>query len=177
MKKILVLLVAVSLIFTMAGFLFADDDTKAHPNCIYCGMDRAQFAQSRMLIEYDDNSTAAFCSVHCAAVDLALKIDKTPKSIMVGDYSTRELIDAENAYWVLGGAKPGVMTKRGKWAFAAGDAARRFISSNGGKMVSFDDALKASYEDMNADTTMIRNKKKMMRMKQMKSEGMLQHAH
>jgi len=175
MKKWFVLLLAVSLIFTAAGFLFADDDTKAHPNCIYCGMNRVQFAHSRMLIEYDDNTTAAFCSVHCAAVDLSLKIDKTPKSIMVGDYATKELIDAEKAYWVLGGGKMGVMSKRAKWAFATKEGADSFISGNGGNLVSFDDALKASYEDMNADTKMIREKRKMKRMK-MQSSGM-QHAH
>ena len=175
MKKMFVLLVAVSLIFTAAGFLFADDDAKTHPNCIYCGMNRTQFAHSRMLIEYDDNTTAAFCSVHCAAVDLSLKIDKTPKSIMVGDYATKELIDAEKAYWVLGGGKMGVMTKRAKWAFATRESAESFISGNGGNLISFDDALKASYEDMNADTKMIREKRKMKRMK-MQSSGM-QHAH
>ncbi len=175
MKKVFVLLVAVSLIFTAAGFIFADDDTKAHPNCIYCGMDRAKFAQSRMLIAYDDGSKAAFCSIHCAAVDLALKIDKTPQSVMVGDYATKELIDAEKASWVVGGAKMGVMTKRAKWAFAAKESAEKFMSENGGSLVSFDEALKASYEDMNADTKMIRDKRKMKRMK-MQSSGM-QHAH
>jgi len=174
MKKMLVLLVAVSLMFTTAGFLFADDDAKTHPSCIYCGMDRVKFAHSRMLIEYDDNTTVPFCSLHCAAVDLALKIDKTPKSIMVGDYATKELIDAEKAYWVLGGAKMGVMSKRAKWAFAAKDGAERFISGNGGTLISFDDALKASYEDMNADTKMIRDKRKM---KRMKSGDMHEHKH
>lgn len=174
MKKVFVLLVALSVIFTAAGFLFADDaDIKAHPNCIYCGMDRAMFAHSRMLIEYDDGTTVAFCSLHCAAVDLALKIDKTPKSIMVGDYSTKELINAEKASWVMGGAKMGVMTKRAKWAFATKDAAERFVSGNAGTLISFDDALKASYEDMNADTKMIRDKRKMKRMK----SGDMQHAH
>lgn len=175
MKKMFVLLVAVSLIFTAAGFLFADDDTKAHPTCIYCGMNRVQFAHSRMLIEYDDNTTTPFCSIHCAAVDLALKIDKTPKSIMVGDYATKELIDAEKAYWVLGGAKMGVMTKRAKWAFANKEGADNFVSGNGGTLISFDDALKAAYEDMNADTKMIRDKRKMKRM-QMRSENK-QQAH
>ncbi len=164
MKKIVMLFAAVTLVFTITGFLFAQDDTRVHPNCIHCGMDRAQFAKSRMLIEYDDNTTAPFCSLHCAAVDLVVKLDKMPKSILVGDYATGELIDAENAYWVLGGTKPGVMTKRGKWAFAAGEGARRFISGNGGKMASFDDVLKASYEDMNADTEKSRGKKKMKRM-------------
>ena len=33
------------------------------------------------------------------AVDLALNIDKTPKSIMAGDYGTKSLIDGERASW------------------------------------------------------------------------------
>ncbi|MEE9910456.1 MAG: nitrous oxide reductase accessory protein NosL [Deltaproteobacteria bacterium] len=177
MKKRVGSLILIILLFMMAGSAFADEDIKAHPTCVYCGMDRQQFAHSRMIIEYEDGTVVPFCSIHCAAVDLALKIEKTPKSIMVGDYATKELIDAEKAYWVLGGAKMGVMTKRAKWAFATKNRAERFISGNAGTLIRFDDALKASYADMNTDTVMIRNKKKMMRMKQMKSEGMLQHAH
>ena len=165
------------LIFTAAGLALADDDIKKHPNCIYCNMDRQQFAHSRMLIEYEDGTVVPLCSIHCAAVDLALKADKLPKSIMVGDYSTRDLINAENAFWVLGGAKMGVMTKRAKWAFARKKSAERFMSGNLGELIGFDDALKASYEDMNADTTMIRNKKRSMRVIQKRSEGILQHAH
>ncbi|MRR15006.1 MAG: NosL family protein [Deltaproteobacteria bacterium] len=175
MKRMFVLAFAVSLVFTAASFLLANDDTKAHPTCIYCGMDRVKFAHSRMLITYDDGSTVAFCSLHCTAVDLALKIDKTPTSVMVGDYATKELIDAEKASWVLGGAKMGVMTKRAKWAFANKEGADAFMSANGGTLISFDDALKAAYEDMNADTKMIRDKRKMKRM-QMQSGGM-QKAH
>jgi len=164
------------LIFTAAGLALADDDIRKHPNCIYCSMDRKQFAHSRMLIEYEDGTVVPLCSIHCAAVDLALKADKLPKAIMVGDYSTKELINAEGAFWVLGGAKMGVMTKRAKWAFARKERAERFISGNMGELIGFDDALKASYEDMNADTAMIRNMKRIMRMKQIKSEGMLQHS-
>ncbi len=174
MKKMLVLLVSVILVFTAAGLTFADDDTKTQPSCIYCGMDRVKFAHSRMLIEYEDGTAVPFCSIHCAAVDLALKIDKSPKSIMVGDYSTKELINAEKAFWVLGGNKMGVMSKRGKWAFAAKENADKFISENGGTLIAFEDALKASYEDMNADTKMIRDKRKM---KRMQSKDQHQHAH
>jgi copper chaperone NosL len=75
-------------------------------------MDRGSFDFSRMLIEYDDGSFNAVCSLHCAAIDLANNIDKTPKSIKVGDFNGRQLIDAEKALWVVGGKKPGVMSKR-----------------------------------------------------------------
>jgi nitrous oxide reductase accessory protein NosL len=83
----------------------------------------------------------------------------------VGDFKTKKLIDAEKAFWVIGGSKPGVMTKRAKWAFESKADADAFIKENGGKPASFDEAIKASYEDMYADTKMIRDKRKMMKMK------------
>ncbi len=70
------------------------DDIQRYPNCSYCGMDRQVFSHSRMYIEYDDSTSFGFWSLHCAALDLALMIDKTPKSIMVADYGSKKLIDA-----------------------------------------------------------------------------------
>ena len=103
------------------------------------------------------------CSVHCAAVELSLKLDKTPNSIQVGDYNTKKLIDAEKATWVIGGNKPGVMSKNAKWAFEKGRM-QRLISGNGGTIATFDQAMKAAYEDMYSDTKMIRDRRKMKRM-------------
>jgi nitrous oxide reductase accessory protein NosL len=100
-------------------------------------------------------------------VDLAVNLDKTPKSIHVGDYNTKKLIDAEQAFWVIGGSKAGVMTKRGKWAFESKTDAEAFVKGNGGSISTFDEAIKATYEDMYADTKMIRDKRKMMKQKKM----------
>jgi copper chaperone NosL len=135
------------------------EDIQKYPNCQYCGMDRQKFAHSRMLIDYSDGSGVGTCSIHCAAVDLAQNIDKTPKAILVADYQNKNLVDAEKANWVIGGNKPGVMTKRAKWAFADQKAAESFSKENGGQLASFDNAMKASYEDMYADTKMIREKR------------------
>lgn len=147
-------------------------DLKALADCKYCGMNREKFAFSRVLIEYDDGTSTGLCSIRCAAVDLANNLDKAPKSIKVGDYGTRQLVDAEQAVWVLGGSKQGVMTKQAKWAFAKKEDAEKFIKENGGKPATFDEAMKAAYDDMYQDTKMIREKRKMMRMKmeQMKME-------
>lgn len=141
-------------------------DVKEHASCRYCGMDRGKFASSRMLVEYDDGSRFAGCSLHCTAVDLAVQIDRTPVSIQVADMGTQALVDAEKAVWVLGGAKPGVMTRRAKWAFAERSAAEAFVKQHGGTLVSFDEAVKAAYEDMYQDSKMIREKRKAMRAKQ-----------
>ena len=48
-------------------------DIAEHASCAYCGMDRAKFAHSRMYIVYDDGSTFGACSIHCTAVDMAVK--------------------------------------------------------------------------------------------------------
>ncbi len=75
--------------------------------------------------------------LHCAAIDLILKIDKAPKAIRVGDYSTKNLIDAEKAFWIIGGSKMGVMTKRAKWAFEKKGDAEKFMKENGGTLAVF----------------------------------------
>jgi copper chaperone NosL len=132
--------------------------------CDYCGMDRGQYAHSRMFITYDDLSEFGACSLHCAALDLASHLDKTPKRIHVGDYNTKQLIDAESAFWVIGGSKAGVMTERGKWAFERKKDAEVFVRANGGTLATFDEAVKAAYEDMYSDWKTIRNRKKVMKM-------------
>ena len=93
-----------------------------------------------------------------------MNIDKTPKMIQVGDYNTKMLVDVEKGFWVIGGSKPGVMTKRAKWAFAKKEDAEKFVSENGGNPASFEQAIKAAFEDMYADTKMIQERRKMPKM-------------
>jgi nitrous oxide reductase accessory protein NosL len=162
-------------LLVMAFFLWSgllaygqvQEDIQKSPSCKYCGMDRQQFAHSRVYIEYEDEMPVGMCSIHCAAVDLALNIDKMPKEIRVGDYNSKLLINAEKAFWVIGGIKPGVMTRRAKWAFEKKEEAEKFTKENGGETVTFDQAMKAAYEDMNSDTRMIRERRKMMRQRKM----------
>jgi copper chaperone NosL len=114
-------------------------DIKKYPECKYCGMNREAYAHSRALVEYDDGTVVGLCSIHCLAIDLALNTAKTPKAI---------LIDAEKAYWVLGGNKMGVMSIRGKWAFEEEGGADRFIRINKGRKADFDGVMQATFEDM-----------------------------
>jgi nitrous oxide reductase accessory protein NosL len=143
-------------------------DIAQHASCEYCGMKRQMFAHSRMLIEYNDGSSVGLCSLHCGALDLANQLDKIPQAIKVGDYDSKELINAEEATWVLGGSVQGVMTGRAKWAFAGKAEAEKFVAANGGEVVDFETAISAAYQDMYQDTRMIRmkrqEKKKMMKM-------------
>jgi len=170
MKKILVIGL---MVFLATGVynVFAQDDISKHPACLFCGMDRAKFAHSRIYIEYDDNSTIGTCSLRCAAVDMAVNIDKAPQIIMVGDFNAKTLIDAEKAVWVVGGEKMGVMSKRAKWAFENKKDAEAFVGAQGGEIATFEEAVQAAYADMYQDTRMIREKRKMMREKKMKKKN------
>lgn len=145
-------------------------DVADHPNCPICGMDRHKFSHSRVLIDYDDGSQFGACSLHCAAIDMAYHLDKGLVSIQVGDYATRQLIDAQSAVWVVGGNKMGVMTKNAKWAFADPKNAEAFMAENGGRRTDFETAIKGAYTEMYSDTRMIREKRKMKRAKMKKGK-------
>lgn len=158
MKRLLTLFATLWLLVAASLAAVAADTVEPPEDCKYCGMDRTKFAHSRMLVVYD-GSTAGTCSLHCTAVELATSIDRNPAAIKVGDFNTKQLIDAETAFWVVGGNRMGVMTSRAKWAFAEKSAAEAFIKANQGTLVSFDDAIRAAYEDMYKDTRMIRDRR------------------
>jgi len=165
MRKALSICLIATLLFSTLGFAAEHVDQQQHSSCDFCGMNRVKFAHSRMLIDYTDKTSVATCSLHCAAVEFAISINKTPQAIKAADFDSKQLIDAEHAFWVIGGKKPGVMTTRAKWAFSDKGAAEKFVRNQGGIIVGFDQAMKASYEDMYKDTMMIRNKRKMKKMK------------
>jgi len=146
----------------------AEADVGKHKSCGYCGMDRGQYAFSRMLIVYEDGSEKGVCCIHCAAVEFSINLDKIQKCVQVGDYNTKKLIDAEKAFWVIGGSKAGVMSKRAKWAFEGKPEAEEFVKNYGGALATYEEAMKATYEDMYGDTRMIREKRKMRKMKEAK---------
>jgi nitrous oxide reductase accessory protein NosL len=167
MKRVYVVNLVMAVCFLLGGVALAQtkDDISHHKACSHCGMDRGAYNFSRMLIEYDDGTIVAVCSIHCAAIDLANNLDKTPKTIKVGDFTEKQLIDAEKAFWLVGGSKPGVMSKIGKWAFEKKDDAENFMKTNQGKIASFEEAMTTAYEGMYEDTKMIRERRKMKRMK------------
>jgi len=163
----------ITLVCMTATLAFAAaEDVAKHPSCKHCGMDREKFSHSRVLINFDDGSSSGLCSLRCAAVELTLNIDKTPQTVMVGDYNSKMLIDAEKAFWVIGGSRKGVMTQTAKWAFAQNTDAENFIKENGGSLANFDGAIKAAYADMYEDTKLIRERRKMKKQQHAEPKSM-----
>ena len=126
--------------------LAAGSSVEAPADCKYCGMNRTQFAQSRMVVTYSDGSTGT-CSINCVVIDMKANKGKEVKSLHVGDFDSKKLIDARTATWVVGGTKKGVMTPVAKWAFASKDSAEKFVASYGGAVFSWEAALAAAEKD------------------------------
>jgi nitrous oxide reductase accessory protein NosL len=164
MRALLIFIALISTFGSIPARAEEVQDLKNYPRCEYCGMNRKFHAHGRMLVTYDDGTSFGACSIHCAAVNLAAQTDKIPASIQTADFYSKKLIEAEAAWWVIGGSKAGIMTKRAKWAFAKKKDAEKFISEYGGIPADFDEAMKAAYEDMYADTRMIRIKKGIKKM-------------
>jgi len=121
------------------------DDLAKHPKCPYCGMDRKQFHHSRMVVHYADDLADGTCSLHCAAISLALNIDRDPKALWVGDNAaegdTKPLVEVEKASFLVGSKLAGVMTARSKVAYGSAEAAKVSQAANGGEIVDFDQAI------------------------------------
>ncbi|MFZ2447181.1 MAG: nitrous oxide reductase accessory protein NosL [Syntrophobacteraceae bacterium] len=152
MKVWLIGLLVLGLLWGPLAFTRAmDDDLASFPECTYCGMKRKAFAHSRMMVYHGNGESVGVCSLNCAVIDYVRDVDDSPGSLKVGDYGTKKLIDADRAYWVLGGDLPGVMTNRAKWAFEDKSAALLFIKRHGGELISFEEAVKTSYVDIFED--------------------------
>jgi len=125
----------------------ADKDIDSHRSCGNCGMDRKAYGFSRMLVQYEDGAVVGTCSLYCAVVELDANPKRAVKALLVADRDSRILLEAEKAIWVMGGKKRGVMTERPKWAFSSKEDAEVFIKINGGKLVTWDEALAAAREE------------------------------
>ena len=122
---------------------FSQDFRFRFPKCPF-----QDLFQTPIYIEFTDGKAIGARSLHCLAIYLSLRFDKEIKGIAVGDYYTKEIIDAERAYWVISEDKKNPRTGREKSAFGREIEARLYVEQYGGHVVTFDEAIKASFEDM-----------------------------
>jgi nitrous oxide reductase accessory protein NosL len=92
---------------------------------------------------------------------MELNTERKVTQVTVGDFITKEQIDADTACWVIGGNRMGVMTSRAKWAFENKDSAEKFIAGSGGRLVTYEEALKTAFEDMYEDRLTIQEKRRL----------------
>ncbi|GAB0056173.1 hypothetical protein SIID45300_00478 [Candidatus Magnetaquicoccaceae bacterium FCR-1] len=150
-----------------------DNELEKYPTCPYCGMNRREHHASRHLIHFEDDLVDGVCSLHCAAISLAINLDRVPKAIHVADFGSksepRPLVESDKAVYLLGSTIKTAMTTRGKPGFADRGVAEGMRKEQGGELVAFEDALTAAYADMAKDTVAIR--KRRLERRQKMSQG------
>ena len=109
--------------------------------CVNCGMSLKMFYKTSHIATFADGSKKQYCSIGCLSSDL--KKHKAIK-VEVVDAHTQKVIDAKSAHYVIDSDVRGTMSKRSKLAFASNQDASSFMKEHGGKLINFEQALKAA---------------------------------
>ncbi len=108
--------------------------------CDNCGMDRNKWARTRYEFQ-TSKGTFYTCSIHCIAV-MGMKLKEEPMNVKMAVYLHPDrMLDAENAFFVVGSSAPGTMTPKSKIAFSSKDEAEKFAAKYGGIVTNFEGAL------------------------------------
>ncbi len=110
-------------------------------SCINCGMSLKMFYKTSHIATLADGSKKQYCSIACLSSDMK---KEHVVSVEVVDAKTQKIINAKKAYYVIDSDVKGTMSKRSKLAFASHQDAEAFIKEHGGKIISFQQALKAA---------------------------------
>ncbi len=118
---------------------------KEKASCPVCGMKLPMFYKTNHAAKFHDHDKQ-YCSIHCLAEDL--NINKSPLTdLKVVDTKTLKFIDAKTAFYVVGSKKSATMSRVSKYAFGKKADAETFVKRYGGKITSFDEALKVAMKD------------------------------
>jgi nitrous oxide reductase accessory protein NosL len=114
--------------------------------CILCGMYLDEYASTVHVIILKDGTRTETCSLACAA-KIYVKEKARIKTILVADFLSDDLIDAEQAVYLEGSDIDGVMSYTSRIAFRTRAAAILFRKKHGGKIVNFKTALQHQLEE------------------------------
>ena len=118
-----------------------------HERCFNCGMNRNSWARTRCEFT-TTKGTLYTCSIYCVVV-MGMKLKETPRNVRVADYlHPDKMLEAEQAFFVVGSTARGTMSAVSKIAFEEKQAAIAFAERYGGRVVGFKDALDAARSEV-----------------------------
>lgn len=130
-------------------------DVAEYPSCSHCGMDRTRWSHTRHRVEYSDGHVEATCSLRCAAQSLDDNWGRRVQGVSAADAGSPDDLEplwpVDELVYVLDPTQPGTMAPRRKWAYrdrAAAEAMARKLEASGGRLLTFDQALLATFEDV-----------------------------
>ncbi len=126
--------------------------------CPVCGMNIKMFYKTSHTSKLQNGNPRQYCSMRCLVVDMQeYGIDMD--DIGVVDAGTQKLIEAKEAFYVLGSKVKGTMSRVSKLAFASEKEAQKFVKRYRGKIVDFNTALNSARDSLSSDIAMLKKKK------------------
>jgi len=104
------------------------------------------YEKTAHVVYFDDGSSKVVCSLSCATRLIRENQGKT-KNVLAADFLTGKLINARDALYIEGSDVPGVMSYTSRIAFRSRTDAEEFQRKHGGRIISFEDALKHQTEE------------------------------
>jgi len=164
MKAIIILL---TLVLSLSAYNFSKASTgephlvqqgKEKEWCPVCGMNVKMFYKTSHTAELNNKTPRQYCSMRCLVEDKKeYGIDNS--SIKVVDAKSEKLIDARDAFYVLDSDVKGTMSRVSKLAFKTKADAEEHIKKFNGKIVTFDEAMKAAKESLKSDNAFTQSTK------------------
>ncbi|MBN1839327.1 MAG: nitrous oxide reductase accessory protein NosL [Campylobacterales bacterium] len=118
--------------------------------CPICGMNLKQYYKTSHGAILSDGTAKQYCSIRCLAADWEA-IESRLVKVVVTDVVSEKLIDAKEAFYVIGSKVPGTMSQVSKLAFAKEADALAFIKEHGGELGRFENAFAKAKASLNDD--------------------------
>lgn len=111
---------------------------------VVCGMNLPMFYKTNHSAILN-GEVRQYCSLHCVAEDLMQKLPL--ENIQVVDVQSLKFVDAKKAFYVVKSRQKGTMSEVSKYAFKNIEDAKNFSKKYGGKILTFNEALKIAKKD------------------------------
>ena len=132
-------IVGVVLVLLFYALTTVGADTRRR-ECAVCGMWIDQYEHTKHVVNLRGGNTEYFCSIACASKYIDVNGREIYK-IKVADFITKQLIDADYAFYLVDSNIPGVMSYISMIAFSTSKSAEEFREIHGGKIMTFEEAL------------------------------------
>lgn len=114
---------------------------ESRADCYFCGMWIDQNLHTRHVVTAYDGSQIVFCSLACTVKFLKTHQNDV-KRIQVADYLSTELVDANEAVYLVDSDAPPIMSYTSFIAFRDNKVSEKFQNVHGGTIMSFVEAQK-----------------------------------
>ena len=129
--------------------------------CPVCGMSLKMYYKTNHAVKLKNGENRQYCSIRCLALEYD-GIKGEISEVLAVDADTEEMINAKNAFYLVGSKIPGTMSMVSKLAFKSKESAEKFQKEYGGEIKTFSEALIMAVESLSSDVAMFDKKKSNM---------------